>query len=81
MSIPSAHPASHLQKHAPTAIASLITAAVVFLAQSAWNDRIDKADGAVLREQITALTTQVIELRSDIKAMQGNYTMLTLAEN
>jgi hypothetical protein len=64
---------SALQKHATTAIASFFTGAIVFLAQYFFQDRVDKASGAVLQEQMTQLTSQVIELRADIKALRDNY--------
>lgn len=59
-----------ITQHIQTILVSIITGSIVFAATYFFND---KAEKAVFTQQLSTLTQQVIELRADIKAMQGNY--------
>lgn len=60
----------NLERHFQTILITIITGAVMFAAQYVYNDNRSKA---VQQTQLEVLTTQVIEMRADIKAMQSNY--------
>ena len=61
---------ANIERHIQTILISIVTGSIVFAATYFFND---KAEKAVTSQQLSTLTQQVIELRADIKAMQGNY--------
>ena len=67
---PERRTSANLERHFQTILITIITGAVMFAAQYVYNDDRSKA---VQQTQLEVLTTQVIEMRADIKAMQANY--------
>lgn len=59
-----------LERHIQTILISVCTGALFFAANYVYTDNQSKA---VQKTQLEALTVQVIEMRSDLKALQVNY--------
>ena len=59
-----------MERHVQTILIAIITGSIIFAANYFFSDNSDKA---VQKSQLQVLTGQVIELRADIKAMQGTY--------
>lgn len=59
-----------MERHIQTILISIVTGSIVFAANYFYTDNQAKA---VQRTQLEVLTTQVIELRADIRAMQNSY--------
>ena len=57
-------------EHIHTILISLTTAAIVFAATYFFDDKSEKA---VLTSQLTTISTQVAELRSDVRGIQSNF--------
>lgn len=62
--------APNIERHLQTILISIITGAIVFSASYFFNDKSDKA---VLSAQLSALTSQVNEMRSELRSMQAVY--------
>lgn len=60
----------NMERHLQTVLISIITGAIVFAANYIYND--NKLKG-VQQTQLEVLTTQVIELRADVRAMQNGF--------
>ena len=63
-------PPGALERHVQTLLLSVSTAALLFAANYFYEDNRRKA---VMAAQLDALTTQVVEMRSDMRALQGSY--------
>lgn len=59
-----------LERHIQTILISVCTGALFFAANYIYTGNEAKA---VQKTQLEALTTQVIEMRADLKALQNNY--------
>jgi len=59
-----------IEKHIQTILVSLITGAIVFASSYVFNDKSDKA---VLASQLQSISTQVAELRSEVRGIQANF--------
>lgn len=59
-----------LERHIQTIALFVITSVLAFTANTLWQQR---TDNAVVSEQLKTLSQQIVELRADVKAMQGNY--------
>lgn len=62
--------AANVERHIQTILISVITGALMFAANYFYSDNKSKA---VQQTQLEVLTTQVIEMRSDLRALQTNY--------
>lgn len=62
--------AANMERHVQTILISIITGAIFFAGSYFFTDTDAKA---TQRTQLATLTTQVIELRADIRAMQNSY--------
>lgn len=60
----------NVERHLQTVLISIITGAIVFAANYIYNDNKQKG---VQQTQLEVLTTQVIELRADVRAFQSNF--------
>lgn len=60
-----------VERHFQTFLISVITTAVLFTAGYIFTDNREKG---VASAQLQALTSMVIEMRGEIRAMQNNYT-------
>lgn len=60
----------NLERHVQTILISIITGSIVFAANYVYNDSKDKA---IQQTQLQVLTSQVIEMRAEVRALQGNY--------
>lgn len=59
-----------LERHVQTILISIITGSIVFAANYVYSDSKDKA---VAQTQLQVLTSQVIEMRAEVRALQGSY--------
>ena len=59
-----------LERHLQTILISVCTGALFFAANYVYTDNQSKA---VQKTQLEALTTQVMEMRGELKALQNNY--------
>jgi hypothetical protein len=59
-----------MERHIQTVLISIVTGAIVFAANYFYNDNRSKA---VAQTQLEVLTSQVIEMRADLRAMQHSY--------
>lgn len=66
--------AGRFEQHVQTVMISIVTGAIVFAAQYVYSDSREKA---VLQTQLEVLTAQVIEMRSDLRALQSAYATKT----
>lgn len=64
------HAVGKLERHVQTILISIITGAILFVANYVFTDSREKA---VQGAQLEALTRQVLELRADIKSLQTDY--------
>lgn len=62
--------AANLERHIQTIMIALIVGGLTFAASYFYSDNREKGES---RAQIQILTTQVIELRADVKAMQSGF--------
>lgn len=60
----------NIERHVQTILISIITGSIVFAANYLYSDSKDKA---VQQTQLQVLTSQVIEMRTEVRALQGNY--------
>jgi Tfp pilus assembly protein PilN len=61
---------ANMERHIQTILISVITGALMFAANYFYSDN---KSNAVQQTQLQVLTTQVIEMRADLRAMQNNY--------
>lgn len=61
---------SNIERHLQTILISIITGAIFFSASYFFNDKSDKA---VLSTQLAALTSQVVDMRAELRSMQAVY--------
>ncbi|MDO8385099.1 MAG: hypothetical protein Q7T13_01700 [Polaromonas sp.] len=59
-----------IERHLTTIIVSLATGAIVFSASYFFTD---KADKAVLTNQLQSISIQVAELRTEVRGIQSNF--------
>lgn len=59
-----------VERHLQTILISVITGAIFFSANFIYNDNRTKA---VQQTQLEVLTSQVIELRADVRGLRDNY--------
>lgn len=62
--------AASIERHIQTIMITVITAALMFAANYFYNDNRQKA---VAQTQLEVLTSQVIEMRADLRSLQNNY--------
>jgi hypothetical protein len=60
----------NFERHVQTVLISIATAALLFAAKYFYDDN---RENAIAKSQLEVLTAQVLEMRSDLKAMQANY--------
>lgn len=63
-----------IERHVQTILISIITGAILFVANYVFNDSKEKA---VQGTQLEVLTRQVIEMRADIRSLQTDYASRT----
>lgn len=59
-----------IERHLQSIMLAVVTAAIFFAAKYIYDDNRAKA---LAQLQLELLTTQVIELRTEVRALQGNY--------
>lgn len=62
-----------IERHIQTVLVSLTTASIFFVADYVYKDN---RAGGMAQVQLQALTTQVVEMREDLRALQNSYTAL-----
>lgn len=62
-------PAGTMERHIQTILISIVTGALIFAVGYFYTDNKDKA---LAKSQLDVLTTQVFEMRADVKSLQLN---------